>query len=326
LQREALKLSIALNTEKHPDTLAMMRTLAKLLHDYGNPAEARTLRKDELALRLVVNGPGHSDTLLCRSYLAESIYNVDRNITEAIGMLNELVKDYTTVLGSGHRDTLFAVAKLAEFHISSGHPEAARPHVESLAASPPGGAMLMLKLATLQAWLHMDAGYAVTCQRALRDAANSNAPPVAERAAKSYCLRPSSDPDLLKAAVTLARRAADIGGKDAYSAAYQMCLGMAEYRNGNYRAADEALTAAEHGADRSGADRPLIRNPARFFRAMSLFRQGNGAEARNLFAATRAEMRPLPVDGQPLKERADHDDLIVWLAFMEAQALLNPDK
>jgi hypothetical protein len=37
-------------------------------------------------------------------------------------------------------------------------------------------------------------------------------------------------------------------------------------------------------------------------------------------------MRPLPVDGQPLKERADHDDLIVWLAFMEAQALLNPDK
>jgi hypothetical protein len=35
-----------------------------------------------------------------------------------------------------------------------------------------------------------------------------------------------------------------------------------------------------------------------------------------------AQMKPLPVEGQPLREHVDHDDLICWLAYKEAKALL----
>ena len=58
---------------------------------------------------------------------------------------------------------------------------------------------------------------------------------------------------------------------------------------------------------------------AKFYRAMSLFRQGQEAEARQLFAEAEAKMKPLPGG-------ADHDDLILWLAYKEAKALLAPSQ
>jgi hypothetical protein len=184
--------------------------------------------------------------------------------------------------------------------------------------------MVTLKLAALEAWLGLSGEHTETCRRVLQDAANTNTPSVASRAAQGYCLLPGSDPNLLKAARTLARRAVELGGKtnDAYVAWFQLCLGMAEYRNSDYRAADAALTAAEQGAAQCGADRPLIGDAARFYRVMSLFRQGQVEAARNLFDSARAEMKPLPADGQALETRADHDDFRIWLAFKEASALL----
>lgn len=65
---------------------------------------------------------------------------------------------------------------------------------------------------------------------------------------------------------------------------------------------------------------PQIEGISGFYRAMSLFQQGQPAKARALFAATTAQMKPLPTDDQ--KPLADHDDLILWLACKEAKALL----
>jgi hypothetical protein len=41
-------------------------------------------------------------------------------------------------------------------------------------------------------------------------------------------------------------------------------------------------------------------------------------------AETEANMKPLPTDEKaPLAKGANHDDLILWLAYKEAKALLN---
>ncbi|MFN0130339.1 MAG: hypothetical protein ACKV19_27065 [Verrucomicrobiales bacterium] len=46
----------------------------------------------------------------------------------------------------------------------------------------------------------------------------------------------------------------------------------------------------------------------------------------DIFAVAEAEMKPLPAEGQPFKERAENDDLFLWLANKEARSLLQPVK
>jgi hypothetical protein len=59
---------------------------------------------------------------------------------------------------------------------------------------------------------------------------------------------------------------------------------------------------------------------------MSLFRQGKVDEARKLALTAAAQMRPLPKDDKnPLAGNAGHDDLILWLAYKEAKALIQFD-
>jgi hypothetical protein len=99
---------------------------------------------------------------------------------------------------------------------------------------------------------------------------------------------------------------------------------MAEYRSGHYAAADEALLAAA----KAGPNNRWVTGIAAFYRAMSLFRQGKKDEARQLALAAAAKMKPLPKDEQnPLANGATHDDLILWLAYKEAKALIHfPDR
>ena len=56
---------------------------------------------------------------------------------------------------------------------------------------------------------------------------------------------------------------------------------------------------------------------------MSLFQQGDQEAARKLLTTVEAEMKPLPADDRkPLAGGADHDDLVLWLAWKEAMALM----
>jgi hypothetical protein len=62
---------------------------------------------------------------------------------------------------------------------------------------------------------------------------------------------------------------------------------------------------------------------AALYRAMSLFRQGKEDEARTLATAAAAKMKPLPADEKnPLAGNARADDLILWMAYKEAKALI----
>ena len=59
---------------------------------------------------------------------------------------------------------------------------------------------------------------------------------------------------------------------------------------------------------------------------MSLFQLGKTVEARKLATEAAAKMKPLPKDEKnPLASGATTDDLILWLAYREAKALIGLD-
>jgi serine/threonine-protein kinase len=177
----------------------------------------------------------------------------------------------------------------------------------------------LLGHAALQAWFGQDAEWRATCRRALEYARNGDHL-TQQRAAHVCCLRPSADSEQFKTALDLARRAVELDEGKLYYDWRQMTLGMAEYRNGRYAEADKTLAAAAE----TGAQYPAVRITSAFYRAMSLFKQGQAEEARRLALEAAAQMKPLPQDDRnPLAGDADHDDLILWLAYKEARALLN---
>ena len=178
--------------------------------------------------------------------------------------------------------------------------------------------MLSQKVAGLQAWFGEDKDYAATRQRILAFAKDTTNVATAERAAKEYSIRPSTNKAELEEALALARMAVKVANGGDWN---QLALGMAEYRNGNDAAAQEALLAAE----KLGANKPGITGPAAFYRAMSLFRQGKEDEARKLLIVTAAKMKPLPKDENNPLASALHEDLYLWLAYKEARTLLKID-
>ncbi len=106
---------------------------------------------------------------------------------------------------------------------------------------------------------------------------------------------------------------------------YQMGLGMAEYRSGHYTAADAALKAAVETASDTNNEiyRFRIEGTAGFYRAMILVKQSKDAEARELITATETRMKPLPADDKDVMADVNfQDDIILWLAYKEAKALL----
>jgi hypothetical protein len=57
-----------------------------------------------------------------------------------------------------------------------------------------------------------------------------------------------------------------------------------------------------------------------------MFRLGRPDEARKVAIAAAAQMKPLPKDEQnPLINGANHDDLMLWLAYKEAKAVIRFD-
>ncbi len=114
----------------------------------------------------------------------------------------------------------------------------------------------------------------------------------------------------------------ELGKADLLRPWFQMSLGMAEYRNSQYAAADATLAAAEQ-TTRS----PLVENTSQLYRLMSLFKQGRQDDARKQLGEVEARMPPLPADETKPRldgRAASADELILWLAYREAKALLQP--
>ncbi|MFO0843717.1 MAG: hypothetical protein U0797_15190 [Gemmataceae bacterium] len=181
------------------------------------------------------------------------------------------------------------------------------------------GAPPLLKTAAVQAWLGQHDALAATRDRALRFARDTKDPTTAERAAKICCLSPADD-RTNEAALVLARRAVELGKGHMYLAYFQMGLGMAEYRCGHYAAADAALLAAA----KLGSGNACVSGTTPFYQVMSLFRQGREAEARKRMAEAVGKVKPPPANEKAIRvESASADDLILWMAYKEAGALLD---
>jgi hypothetical protein len=143
----------------------------------------------------------------------------------------------------------------------------------------------------------------------------------AERAAKACSILPSASKAELEAALALARKGVELDQDGRWREWRQLALGMAEYRSGHFAAALEALVAAK-----AGPNNPQVTGIAAFYRALSLFCEGK-EEARKLALAAAAKMKPLPKDEQnPLANKSTHDDLILWLAYKEAKAMITFDE
>jgi WD40 repeat protein len=229
---------------------------------------------------------------------------------------------YLKLLPPAEQKLLTAEAA-AEREIAAGRTQDALVHLAVVSAARPEDTELALKVAALQAWFGQDKDLAETCRRGLASARNTTVPETADRVAKGCCLRPSTDKAQLAAALALARQAVQLGNDNPNLPWFQMSLGMTEYRSGHFAEADAALTAATTGANNNRH----LAGPAAFFRAMILFQQGKPDEACKL-ATEAAKMVALPRDEKnplastPPRVPPTHDDLILWLAYKEAKALI----
>ena len=112
-------------------------------------------------------------------------------------------------------------------------------------------------------------------------------------------------------------------GKGSRSLVYfKMDLGVAEYRSGHFAEAETALTAAMDDPDTNIA----VSSTSAFYLATGLFRQGKTDLAKKLATEAAAKMKPPLVDEQkPRLAGADVNDLIMWLAYKEAKAIIQFD-
>jgi tetratricopeptide (TPR) repeat protein len=320
LRAEALSLSRKGNGPEHPDTLSAMIGLANSYNEDGRWEEALKLLEEALPLSRKVNGPEHPATLIAMDNLANSYYKAGR-WEEARKLLEEALPLSRRLNGPERADTLWVMNTLVDCSFSAGRSGEAIALLEQSSTADPKNTDASLTLATWQAWFGQDADYEATRCRLVQQAEGTDQAGTAERAAKAYCLRPSTDAALLTKALNLAHRAVALGKSNPDLPWYQLGLGLAEYRNGQYAAAERTLTIAEQTAGEQH-DIPGI---ARLYRAMSLFRQDKPEEARRAFNQAESQMPPLPkdeskplLDGKPVS----HDVLICWLAYKEAKALM----
>jgi serine/threonine protein kinase/tetratricopeptide (TPR) repeat protein len=313
---------------ENPDTLDSMGNLAVSYEHGGRRDEALKLREQALTLNRKVNGSEHPATLDAMNNLATSYDQAGRQ-DEALNLRVEALAIRRKALGPEHPDTIRAMEFLATSYAEAGRLQEAMALLEKACKSDPNDTDALATLATWQTWFGKEADYQATCRRSLQQAVATEQAGAAESAAKASCsaaiaacLRPSTNTVLLTNALLLARRAVELGKTSSSLPSYQLSLGLAEYRNGQFAAAERSIVVAEQTV----GDQDEIQGIAHMFHAMTLFRQNRPEEARRLFSQAETQMPPLPkneskpiVDGRTL----DPDLLIWWLAYKEAKSVLN---
>lgn len=138
----------------------------------------------------------------------------------------------------------------------------------------------------------------------------------AERSVKGYLLFAGPhDPALLAEAARRTRYAVEAAAKAGEADLlpwFQVSLGMAEYRLGNYAEAATWLAKA------AGDDNLYIRSLAQAFHAMAVHGQGKTAEALALLEKARATAAALPAPGSEEYKKEWTDTLSAQLALREA--------
>jgi len=305
-----------------------------LLSQTGKPEEALTEYRQALAIFQKLADANAAVTEFQRA-LAWSHHNIGRLLSqtgkpeEALTELRQALAIFQKLADANPANPDFQNGlswtrhNLAWTLAVSGRVKEAFPLLETAVAADPKDLFLASQLAALQAWFGRDKELAATLERMRAVAKDTKDAGTAERAARACCILPSASKAELEAALALARKGVELDKGSQWREWRLLSLGMAEYRGGHYAAADEVLVAAE----KAGPNNRRVTGIAAFYRAMSLFRQGKEEEARQLALAAAAKMKPLPKDERhPLADNATHDDLILWLAYKEANAMMHFDE
>jgi WD40 repeat protein len=208
------------------------------------------------------------------------------------------------------------LTKLITTYMSAGRTREAVPYMEKLSVANPTDTELWIDLAAWQAWFGQAQELAATRQRVLALAKGTSDMLTAERAAKVCTIVPSTDKVELEAGLALARKAVELGKGGNWNL---LALGISEYRSGHDAAAAEALRSAT-----AGPTNHFVAGTAGFFRAMSVYRLGKPDEARKVAIEAVAEMKPLPNPSLDIPYL--RDDLVLWLAYKEAKAMIKFDE
>jgi serine/threonine protein kinase len=319
LREQALPLYRKILGTENPGTLSVMNDLADSYDNAGRPEESLKLREEALTIRRKVLGPDNPGTLGTMNNLANSYDKASRR-EEALKLREEMLALRPKVSGATLAATLNEMNSLADSYCSLRRNKDTIALMEQACALDPKDRFESFRLATFQAWFGQDTDYESSRRQLVQQAEGTDQPGTADKAAKVFCLRPSTNSFLTAKALNLARQAVELRKSDPLLPWYELGLGLAEYRNGQYAAAEQALTIAEQTA----GDAHDILGTARLFRAMSLLQQDQPKEARKVFNQAEAEMPPFPKDNhQPpaYDKSVTQDVLICWLAYKEAKAL-----
>jgi tetratricopeptide (TPR) repeat protein len=166
-------------------------------------------------------------------------------------------------------------------------------------------------------------GYRRLCREMLKRFGDTQELYTAERIARACLLLPASGKDM-ELACQLADRTVTLGKKSSDEPWFIYCKGLADYRRGNYRAA-EALDPLASGG--SGA----LQVGCRLILAMACYRQGEPKTARQHLteAAKLLDQNvsdPARFPRFPGISRYQHDWLRAWLLQREAQTLIEGAK
>ncbi len=320
LREQVLALSRKVSGPEHPSTLMAMGNLAQSYAEAGRRDEALKLREQVLEIFRKVSSPEHPDTLTAMHNLAISYDEVGRR-DEALKLREQVLALSRKVNGPDHPDTLEKMEYLAISYVEAGRSTEALALLAKECELDPKNTEASLTLAAWQIWFGHDADFEATRHRLVQQAEGTDQPDTAECAATAACLRPANDAAIMTNALQLAQRAVELGHGSSSLPGYQLSLGLAQYRIGQFSAAEQSIVLAEQ----TMGNQDDLQGIAHLFHAMTLFRQERPDEARRLFSQAEAQMPPLPKDeGKPSVDgrHLSHNVLIWWLAYKEAKSLI----
>jgi tetratricopeptide (TPR) repeat protein len=298
----------------HPDTLMSMNNLASSYDDAGRTGEGIKLHEETLQLRKGKLGPDHPDTVMSMNNLAAS-YHAARRTQEALKLFEETLPLLKAKLGPDHRYTLGCIVNLALCYAEIGR------YMEAIKLCEETLQVLKAKMpdhpltSTCMNILTMSYAAAGRTQEALK----LNEETLQLRKAKlgpdhpktlqsmsnlAWLLAVCPDPMFRdpKRAVELAKKAVQLEPENGGS---WNTLGVAHFRNGDWKAAVEALNKSDELSKGS----QLAFNA--FILAMAHWQLGNHEQARTWYdRAVQWTEKHQPKNEELLRFRAEAEKLL----------------
>jgi len=304
------------------DALLVMQSLGDTWAANGEPEKAASILEELLSIRSRVSGPEHTDTHSVRESLSDACMAAG-SFGKAADLREQLAA-WTIQHASENPDKVHIFNKAALACLRAGRVPAALQHWADASAANDHDRIRDIWFAGLLVWFGGGAEHAAMSVRLLKAVAGTDDAGTANCVAKLVSIRPPAGPETGALATAIARRAVALGQSDSLLPWYYLSLGMAEYREAHFPEAAAALLEADRSAAHSQPDhRSYIQSTAGIYRAMILSREGDNTGAMETLVRAANGMKPLPENGKdPLSENANQDDLVLWLAYKEAKAMI----